>query len=213
MTAQLTDKEKLENLGRFPFDKYKHVDLDHLILYVMWQLEKLEVDLSFENAVVGAVKLFPEKFSLLGFSGYPDSLRVYSCLWRCSTDKKRQWLGGKARQGFFLTDKSRKIIAEAEKLLTGREQKSAGPSSLTRRKEFLLAEVESSPAYLKYAKGERDSITEADLCDLLQGTLDTSRDILRGNLLSLKKYAEELDNKAIRALFIWLEERFKKFLS
>jgi hypothetical protein len=213
MKIQLTDKEKLEKLKPFSFDKYRHVDLDHLITYVMGQLEKLEADLSFENAVVGAVKLFPEKFSLLGFPGYPDSLRVYSCLWRCSTDKKRQWLGGKARQGFFLTDKSRKIIAEAERLLTGSQQTSTGTSSLTRRKEFLLAEVASSSAYIRYAKGEKDSITEADLCDLLQGTLDTSRDILRGNLLLLKKYAEELDKKGILVFMVWLEERFKKFLS
>jgi hypothetical protein len=77
----------------------------------------------------------------------------------------------------------------------------------------LLAEVASSSAYIRYAKGEKDSITEADLCDLLQGTLDTSRDILRGNLLLLKKYAEELDKKGILVFMVWLEERFKKFLS
>jgi hypothetical protein len=38
----LTDKEKVE--GFLPFDsaRYKNVDLDHLILFVMGQLKKIE---------------------------------------------------------------------------------------------------------------------------------------------------------------------------
>ena len=189
---KMRDKDKIEKLKSFDEAKYENVDLDHLIMYVVSQLEKIDADLSLENAVVAAFKLFPKKFSLLGFSLYPDSLRVYSCLWRCTTDKKKQWLGGKIRQGFIITDRGRKFIREAETLLTELSPKKIKATSQTRRKELLLAEVVSSLAYKKYTSGQSDTITEADFCLLLQGTFDSSREILRGNFNTLKMFAEEL---------------------
>lgn len=205
-------KEKIEKLKAFDVSKYENVDLDHLVMYTMSQLEKIGADLSFENAVVATFKLFPKKFSLLGFSSYPDSLRVYTCLWRCSTDKKKQWLGGKIRQGFVITNRSRRFIKEAEDRLKGLYPEDMKAPSQTRRKESLLAEVTSSSAYSKYIKGQRDSISAAEFCFLLQGTLDSTREILKGNLTSLKQFAEELDRKDIFEFLGWLEQHFTKFL-
>lgn len=209
----MNDKEKIEKLTPFDETKYENIDLDHLIMYVMGQLEKIGVDLSFENAVVASFKLFPKKFSLLGFLSYPDSLRVYTCLWRCSTDKKKQWLGGKIRQGFSITERSRIFIRETENLLAGLSPKKTLATSQTRRKESLLAEVISSSAYLKYTKGEGESITEAEFCFLLQGTLDSSRESLKENFVSLRMFADELKRKDVMEFLNWLETRFKNFLN
>jgi len=145
----MRDKTKIDKLEAFDETKYEGVDLDHLIMYVMGRLEDMGVDLSFENAVVSAVKIFPKKFSLPGFSEYPDSNRVEQCLWRC-TRKDKQWLGGKARQGFIITERSKRVIQETEKLLTGINVKKKKAPSRTRRKESLLVEVASAPAYVKY---------------------------------------------------------------
>jgi len=57
----MNDKEKIEKLTPFDETKYENIDLDHLIMYVMGQLEKIGVDLSFENAVVASFKLFQHK--------------------------------------------------------------------------------------------------------------------------------------------------------
>lgn len=208
----MMDKDKIERLNLFEEAKYENVDLDHLIVYVMGQLEEIGADLSFENAVVAAFKLFPKKFSLLGYPSYPDSSRVHSCLWRCSTDKKKQWLGGNNKKGFIITDRSREIIKKAESLLSGLSSKKIKVTSQTRRKEIILAEVMSSPAYLKYTKGQSDSITEADFCFLLQGTLDSSRETLKNNLFSLKKFTEELGRYDVLTFLNLLEQRFKNFL-
>jgi len=208
----MLDKEKIEKLSTFDPNKYENVSLDHLIMYAVSQLEKIGADLSFENAVVAAFRLFPKKFSLLGFPSYPDSLRVYTCLWRCSTDEKKRWLGGKIRQGFTITDRSRKFIKEAEELLEGLLPESTKTTSQTRRKEVILAEVVSSPAYLKYKKGETGSISEADLCYLLQGTLDSSKQMLRENLITLKMFAEELERDDIVKFLAWAEQRFESLL-
>jgi hypothetical protein len=85
------DKDKIEELKSFGEAKYENVDLDHLIMYVISQLEKIGADLSFENAAVAAFKLFPKKFSLPGYPEYPDGKRIHDCLFRC-TFKTKQWL-------------------------------------------------------------------------------------------------------------------------
>lgn len=208
----MTDKEKIEKLKPLDVAKYQNVDLNHLVMYAVGQLETIGADLSFENVVVASFKLFPTKFSLLGFPSYPDAKRVHDCLFRC-TFKTNQWLGGKTRQGFVLTDRSRTFIQEAEDLLYGFKSKNARVTSKTRRKEFLLQEVISSPAYLKYANGQGDSITDGDFCFLLQGTLDSSRETLSKNLAVLKSFAEELQQAEILKFLDWLEGRFKNFLS
>jgi len=207
----MIDKDKIEKLKSFDEAKYENVDLDHLIMYVVGQLERIGADLSFENVVVAAFKLFPQKFSLLGFREYPDSNRVGKCLWRCA-GKKKQWLGGKIHQGFIITERSKTFIKEATNLLEGLLIKKTQAHSQTRRKEVLLAEVMSSPAYIKYSRGQGDSITEADFCFLLQGTLDSLRETLKENLISLKKFTEELGRKDVLVFLNWLEHRFKNFL-
>lgn len=208
----MKDKSKIEKLNEIKEDKYKNVDLDHLMMYVMGQLEQIGVDLSYENAVVAAFKIFPRKFSLPGYPEHPDSNRVEQCLWRCA-GKTRQWLGGKARQGFIITHRSRLFIKEAEDLLSGILYKKTKATSQTRRKESILAEVIASSAYRKYLKGEGDFITEAEFCFLLQGTLDSSKETLKKNFNSLKIFADELARKDVVEFLDWLEERFKMFLN
>lgn len=208
----MTDKEKIEKLKPLNVAKYQNVDLNHLVMYAVGQLETIAADLSFENVVAASFKLFPKKFSLLGFPSYPDAKRVHDCLFRC-TFKANQWLGGKTRQGFVITDRSKAFIKEAEDLLYGLRAKKTRVTSKTRRKEFLLEEVLSSPAYLKYANGQGDSITEGDFCFLLQGTLDSSRETLSKNLAVLKSFAGELQQGDILKFLDWLEDRFKDFLS
>lgn len=208
----MKDKDKIKKLNPIDEEKYKNVDLDHLVMYAMGQLSKIGADLSFENAVVAAFILFPKKFSLSSYSEFPDSDRVMNCLNRCIL-KNRKWLGGKSRQGYIITERSRRVILKAEELLYGWKTKKVKATSQTRRKESILVEVQLSHAYKKYDQGQNDTITEADLCFLLQGTLDSSKETLKENLKSLKNFAEELSRKDILDFLNWLEEHFKKFLN
>ena len=208
----MTDREKIEKLIPSSSENYQNIDLNHLVMYAVGQLERIGGNLSFENIVVATYKLFPDKFSLLGFPSYPDAKRVHDCLFRC-TIKPIQCLGGKTRQGFVITDRSRAFIEEAEDLLYGVKSKKTRVISKTRRKEILLEEVVSSPAYLKYSKGQRESITEGDFCFLLQGTLDSYRETLGKNLGVLKSFAGELQHAELTEFLDWLEGRFRNFLS
>jgi len=207
----MKDKEKLKELKPFTESKYKNIDLDHLIMHVMKELERIKVNLSYENTVVAAFKIFPKKFSLPGFPEYPDSNRVDQCLWRCS-GKTRQWLGGKARQGFNITSRSRVIFKESADLLEGRKSTKTRAISQTRRKETILAETLGSSAYKKFLEGNGNLITEGELCFLLQGTLDSEKDTLKKNLDLLKMFADELERNEIITFLGWIESHFKGFL-
>lgn len=209
--VRLTDQDKIRRLKPFDEFRYHTINLDHLVMYAVGQVEKLHADISFENVVAATFALFPKKFSLLGFPEYPDSNRIGKCLWRF-TSKARQWLGGKSRHGFFVTDRSRQIVAQTESLLSGLSVRKTGATSQTRRKESILAEVSSSPAYHKFCDGKLDSISEADFCYVLQGTLDTSKDTLKENLATLIKFAEELRHSEVLRFAKWLEERFVHFM-
>ncbi len=105
------------------------------------------------------------------------------------------------------------FIKEADDLLSGILYKKTKATSQTRRKESILTEVAASYGYKKYLKGEGDSITEAELCFLLQGTLDSSKETLKKNFNSLRIFADELARKDVVKFLDWLEERFKMFLN
>jgi hypothetical protein len=204
--------ESMKKLKPFDYANYESIDLDRLVIYTTVELEKLGIELSLENIIVGAFKLFPKKFSLIGYSEFPDATRVEKALWRCK-GRKRQWIGGKTPHGYLITDRTRTIAAHIENELSNPGFKKQKITSRMRRKEGILREVTRSPAYKKYMNGEGESISEADLCYLLQGTLDSSRQTLKENLVLLKKFTEELEREDVLKLLNWLERRFENFLS
>ncbi len=105
--------EKILKLEAVEAHKYEDIDLEHLIMYAVGQLEGIGVELSFENVVIASFKLFPEKFSLLGFPEYPDANRVVKRLWDFTSKKsKKPYLSGKIRQGFVITERGRAYIKE-----------------------------------------------------------------------------------------------------
>lgn len=205
------DREKILKLEAVDSNKYEDVDLDRLVMYSIGQLEKIGAELSFENAVMASFKLFPQKFSLLGFPDYPDANRIMKCFWRF-TSKVKPWLSGKIKQGFVIAERGRAPIKEVEAILRGQHPIEKKSPSKTRREELLLKEVMSSAAYLKYIEKQNDSISDGDLCDMLQGTLNSDRKMLKENLFLLQKYARELKQKNLWDFFYWIEQRFNQFL-
>jgi hypothetical protein len=208
MTMQ---RRSLDGLKAYPAHLYDGVNLDWLVLLSVSAVEESGVDLSLEHIVMAAFKLFPGKFSLLAYPSHPDAIRVDKALRRC-TDKDRQWLIGKTSQGFAFTERGRQQL----ELIRQRLQKDYRPAkktfSQTRRSEKLLGEVKAAPAYAKFLKGQQDKISEAECCNVLQGTLDSDRRVLRDNLAKLKAMATDLQEKETVTFMDWLGQRFARFL-
>lgn len=204
-------KDKMKTLRPFETSSYDAIQLDRLVIFTTVALEKHGIELSLENIIVGAFKLFPKKFSLVGYPEFPDATRVEKCLWRCKGNK-RQWIGGKTRHGYLVTERTRLVAAQTGHQLSTPALGKQKVSPRRRRKESILKEVTDSPVYLKYLRGEKASISEADFCFLVQGTLDSSRETLSKNFLALKMTAQELESEELSNFLGWLEHRFKKFL-
>ena len=212
MTSKMnTPDRSLQSLKPFPHDIYEGINLNWLVLFSVGVLEERGVDLSFENTVIAAFRLFPKKFSLPGYPEHPDAKRVHDGLWRCAY-KNRQWLLGKTSQGFAFTERGRQELELAKKALNSGYLPQKKTFSQTRRFEKLLAEVRAAPAYGKYSKGEPDKVSEAECCHALQGTLDSDRRVLVDNLTKLKKMAAGLEQKDIVRFVDWLGQRFAQFL-
>jgi len=203
---------KLSETSAFDEDLYCNLDIDRLVVYVLFYLEENSIQLTLENIIVGAFRLFPGKFSLFGFPEYPDSARVEKSLWR-SRGKERQWIGGKTRQGYSLNRRSYMIaehVMKDLKIKNGIKRSSRGNKHL-RRWEKIIMEIEKSSAYKKYIDDRTDLITESEFCYVLQGTLDSPKEILNENLLTLKTMAKDLDNQEIERFLYILESKFSKF--
>jgi len=201
--------EKIEELQPFDPEQYNSIDLDRLIMYTAVELDRLNIELTFENIVVGAFLLFPKKFSLARYPEYPDALRVDKALRR---RYKGHWIGGKTSHGFWITDMTLRVAAQAEALLSKKSLRHPKTPSRMPRRESILREVEKSPGYVKYSQGDKEAITEAELCYLLQGTLDSSKETLRDNFQSLKILTKELERKELLEFLSYLSQRFKDFL-
>ena len=198
-------QNKIMSLTTLDASDYEKIDLDRLVIFSIIKIESLGLDLSLENIIVAAFRLFPKRFSLIGYPEYPDATRVEKCLWRCK-GKTRQWIGGKTPHGYQINEKTRLIATQVEKQLT-HEQVFSKQKNKTRlrRKESIIKDIKESPAYQKYIKRNEDLITESDMCYLLQGTLDTPSYILQKNLVLMKTFTEELDEKELLGFLMKME--------
>lgn len=196
----------IEELQPFPYEQYKGIVLDPLVIYAINEIAERGIDPSFENIVAASYLLFPRKFSLQGYPTFPDALRVDHVL-RRSIYKTRRWLRGKSKQGFTLTDVGYKILREVKEALSV-APKSSKEYSHTRRYDRLLAEVRRSSAFVKYQQGDQESITASDCCYALQCTLDSDSHIRITNLRQLRTIAADLEQNDIIIFLDWLGDRF-----
>jgi len=207
----VNDRYKIDKLNAVPEERYSSIALDYLVMYVVGQLDKVGADLSYENIVAASFRSFPKRFSLIGFSEYPDAKRVHDCLFRC-TIKPKFWLGGKTNRGFSLNENSSEVIAKAEALIAGEPQPRLKSGRKQRRKEMIASEIEASAAFSKYKQGHEDQISESDIAFLLGGTLDSSRSLLRDNMEHAIAYTRELSRDDLVAFLDAMAQRFRSFL-
>ncbi len=187
------DKEFLEKCNPLDENQYNRIDNDRLILYVVSYLEENNVEPTFEKIVIGAYKLFPKRFSLLGFPEYPDAKTVYYPIMHASY-KKKGWLSGNMKSAFHLTSKGKDVLNEVLTALSKKMTFSKTVPKLPLRKErYFLDLLESSSAFLKYNMGSAAEISEMEIRIMLRGRGDTPPEILKQNLMRYSEYASVAD--------------------
>jgi len=194
MSLQVKKEDYFEKLEQYKTDLYQNERLDKLVTVGMLLLEKAGIEKNFENIVVILHKLFPQKFSLISFPQYPDTIRVDNTL-RLDC-KHSKFVTGNRVKGFRLTTIGRNIAEDAiSDLKQGKRTTIKQKSSQRRgRATRAISGVQESEAFQKYSTKKFKEIKKFDVCEVLHGTLDTDEESLKMNLSVLHQYANDIKN-------------------
>lgn len=171
---------------------YMRIGLDDLVTFAVFSLNDKKIEATFENLVVECFRLFPKRFSLVGYPTYPDSALVNKSWLRCRTDKRL--IDGSAAKGFKLTSAGLELAEKTSFLLNAKgNQTTIGKlkeEERSRASKF-VQHVENSEAYKKYlADKTSPGITDFQMRDLLLGTMQTDSDVLLDNAEQLENYSK-----------------------
>lgn len=183
------------NLQPFRAQTYLSVPLAKLAIIGIFLLEESEVEASFDNTVVVLYRLFPEKFKLVSFPEHPDFIRVDNTL-RLDCRRAHYIIGNRV-QGFRLTEHGRTVaqdtLASLRRGVSSEEEKETIGKFARNRATKLIKSVMMSEAYRKFKEKKTSEIQQYDIVDLLHGTLDSDREVLKSNLDQLRFYAGKLE--------------------
>ena len=184
------DRKKFwKDLKPYKLELYQGEALAKLTTVGILKLHNAEIDANFENITVILYKLFPEKYSLVGFPEFPDTLRVNRAMTsHCITAGYID--GTLKRKSYFLTPKGRTV---AEDLL---DQIESGTMSQRKRSDEkqhkyirLVKGVSDTTGFEKFSAKHLKEIKKFDVCESLHCTIDADEEHLKRNLETLMFHA------------------------
>jgi hypothetical protein len=175
---------------------YEPLDKDRLVLFAVNYLESKQIEPTFDKIVAATFKLFPKKFSLIGFPEYPDGRTIYYCVYNhCTLDKK--WLFGNVQSAFKVTERGKYFLDETRKMLEGKIVSTRTHLTNPRRKETTFISIlKKTNAYKKYLLGEKELIDKSDLLEALR-VPSNSKGLLQANLTKYLEYAQRINESSI----------------
>lgn len=201
-------EDPLDDLVAYESSRYEAIDLDRLCAFSVDLLGQRGLPVTFENVVVTLFRLFPSKFSLMGFPTYPDAARANRAILHCFP-KYKNYLTGKARTGYRLTHEGQNAADEAKRRLDG-----AKPAKATTRKvprgvaDQFMREVTDSAAFKSFKEGLKVDIRLYDVTRLLHATPDSPSGVLGDNMARLIQYSEQTGQQDVHEFLQWAKEEF-----
>jgi len=164
VSKQLRRSQEMKQMSS---ELYSDISLDELVTYSIYVLLEGNKEATFEKIVAKCFELFPERFSLVGYSQWPDSGRVNKSWLRCRTDFK--YIKGSVKSGFTLTSKGLEIAEKVQKKLSRPvsekivvSQKKA--KERTKEEQF-INELERSEVFIRYLnEHEQTEISHFEFC-------------------------------------------------
>lgn len=197
----------------FDPERYTQIGDDQLITLSLQFVIHDRKTPSFENVVEEAYTSFPERFSLQGHPEWPHTLVIDRSIRRCATDRQKRWISGRAATGYKLLPAGETIARDTYEKLSGRKPlgktipKPARPTQSMR----VVKHVEESAAFQKYQqRGEAESVTEYDLCDLLYCTIESTPETLDNNLAVLISNVRDVHRDDLLPFFDALRTKFQR---
>lgn len=175
---------------------YVPLDKDRLVLFAVNYLEERAIEPTFDKIVVATFRLFPKKFSLIGFPEYPDGRTIYYCAYNhCTLGKKL--LVGNVQSAFKVTERGKYFLDETKKMLEGKIQLVRHYQVSPRRKETtFLALLKKTIAYKKYVKGEKGKVHKSEILQALR-IPPNSKSLVPTRLAKYTEYALRINETSV----------------
>ncbi len=187
---------------------YLSLDKDRLILFVVSHLESKKIEPTFDKIVATAFRLFPKKFSLIGFPEYPDGRTIYYCVYNhCTLGKK--WLFGNVQSGFKVTERGKYFLDETKKMLEGKIILSRTYQISPRRKETtFIAMLKKTNAYKKYIQNKKELINKSEILEAIRVPLD-SKELAQAHLTRYLEYAQRVNDSSVVKFLEFAKEKLR----
>jgi hypothetical protein len=207
VSIRKSDEDIIREFNEYKGD-YLPIDKDRLVLFVVDYLESKGIEVTFDKVVAASFKLFPKKFSLVGFPEYPDAKTVNDCIFLHCV-KTKGWVSGNAQTGYKITDKGKYFLDEAKKMLEGKIKVTRKYGTIPRRKEFTFINLlKKTEAYKKFSKNKKEEITISEIFECLKAPQD-SKEIAKKHLEKFLEYAERINDSSVIEFLKFIKKRLR----
>ena len=217
-------KDAITGLKPFAEERYRNMPLVDIATYALCRLEQLQEQLSIENICVALHRLFPKKFSLVGYPEHPDGMRANRTLLQMQP-KYRNYATGTPTKGYALTALGRRTAETiAAKLLAPiRETKPVTAqctsdatidqdSRRTLTDAGIVSEVRSTQIFRMYQAKQLDEARGVDFLAMLDAFGHTTKELLRSRFRSKNEAAKNISDSEVVAFLEECQVKFKSLL-
>ncbi|MFQ5910496.1 MAG: hypothetical protein ACE5IJ_07220 [Thermoplasmata archaeon] len=200
----------------YEHDRYVDIDLNRLATFAIYLLTESRIVPTLENLVVALFRLFPEKFSLPGFSEYPDATRGNRALLQLRP-KYRNWAVKSSAEGYVLTELGHRVAKQTRDLLNSpvreRTNRRSVPSPPRTLYEGIARNIRRSTAFRKFTAGEGGAVARPEIFELLGAVPYTPVRILRSKLYDWAQLAQQAEDTKMLDFLEWMNRKFPEVFS
>jgi hypothetical protein len=195
----------------FPYETYESIDNNRLAVYSISFLSENNVPVTQEAVTVALYLMFPQKFSLVGFSEYPDAERVNRTLLQLGP-KYRNWAVGNKHVGYSINETGRLVTEQTKKLLMNpgiaKTKKTTPSQARTLDPNLEVKEIEETSLFKAYKSGQTENLDEFAIWELMRSFPNTPKSALAERLKRMMESARLSGRGDLTKFLDWVKKRF-----
>lgn len=207
----MRNEQDLLNIAAKDSNLYVDVSLAALTMYSLYWLHQWQLRRTIEAVSILNWRLFPERFSMVGFPQFPDAFRTNRSLLQ-GQPKYRNWLTGAASAGYNLNEQGLQLVRDLIITLGPPQTTSGEPLATSQTPDISRKEAKSSRtltpeqevsrvrATTLFEKWKASALTERDLIhvhSLLRIFDHTPATVRRRKMKDLERDSEDARDEEV----------------
>ncbi len=209
-------KDLIKELNNYDPSLYEGINKDNLLVYGLNVLIERSIPTTFEHITVLIFKLFPTKFSMVGFSQYPDTALVNRTLLHCRP-KYKNLIVGSVSKSFALTKKGKYVARQMDEQLNGgakqTPQRNVKRADRTYTGAELISQIETSKLFKCWESESTEDVGDYDIWALLKAVPYTDKPVLKEIMRGFRHSAEIAKRKDIEKFLDWVESKYQQLFN